>query len=678
MSALGNILGASRAEADENMLAKAFVETADYRALAYTRDFNHVVGRRGTGKSALFDRIRAHFTAQRSTFLVTSAPYEHETLVLQNLLREICPDYRNARAILRLTWRLNILLSIFEISRHYKLNRVPEYAYLQTYKESHPELAAKMGAERCASIIREHRSGIQSSSDLPGKIAAKLRIDWVQENVREMLTATGHSGVALWDGLDEGWLPDQASTAIVGGLAAAVADLRDRKVGIHGILFVRDNIFRAFSFRQRFLEAYRRHHNAPALDRTVSPHPSSGRLRVAFDFGDIENDVKVWNRFAGRELQNKTGFETCLKQTLYRPRDLLVLLNGAYVTATRENRDQIIGNDLVATSRGVSADRLNDLFSEYQTVLPELALFVKAFENGPAFFAYGSVVELLKVLVRRNDYESSSAGDFAIFNSGPDAFLALYSVGFVGIRDKSVDHYQFCHDGALANVSEIEMERAVVVPPCYWQALNLNSPADESSSLVIEVDDEVEDKFIRPEKAERVAHVKDIRTKHLGQVLEQLPKIELGREGYSEFEDWVNRAVKIIFAGKLGNVEFKPNQGDVQQRDIVATNLSPNGFWRRVLEDYETRHVIIEVKNYTELGRDDFRQMLSYMGGFYGRLGIVIYRSESEGMTVHERAWLQEIWHTQNRLVLTLPVPLIRRCISKLRSIKSMTILKRR
>jgi hypothetical protein len=318
-------------------------------------------------------------------------------------------------------------------------------------------------------------------------------------------------------------------------------------------------------------------------------------------------------------------------------------LNGAYVTATRESRDQIIGNDLIATSRGVSADRLNDLFSEYQAVLPGLALFVKAFENGPAFFEYGSVVELLKALVERNDYESASAGDFAIFNSGPDAFLALYSVGFIGISDKSVDRYQFCHDGALANVSEIEMQRTVVVHPCYWQALNLNSPSDESSSLVIEVDDEVEDKFIRPEKTERVAHVKDIRTKQLGQVLEQLPTIELGSAGYSEFEDWVNRAVKIIFAGKLSNVQFKPNPGNIQQRDIVATNLSPDGFWRRILEDYETRQVVIEVKNFAELGRDDFRQMLSYMGGSYGRLGIVFYRPESEGMTAHERDWHQEI-----------------------------------
>jgi len=53
MSVPGNILGSLRAEADREMLKMAFLETADSSALTKTTDFNIVVGRRGTGKSAL-------------------------------------------------------------------------------------------------------------------------------------------------------------------------------------------------------------------------------------------------------------------------------------------------------------------------------------------------------------------------------------------------------------------------------------------------------------------------------------------------------------------------------------------------------------------------------------------------------------------------------------------------
>jgi ABC-type uncharacterized transport system ATPase component len=53
----GNLLGAPRAESDIKMLNTAFVETQDFHALIDTRDFNFVVGRRGTGKSALFMKV---------------------------------------------------------------------------------------------------------------------------------------------------------------------------------------------------------------------------------------------------------------------------------------------------------------------------------------------------------------------------------------------------------------------------------------------------------------------------------------------------------------------------------------------------------------------------------------------------------------------------------------------
>jgi hypothetical protein len=55
---IGNPLGAARAEADSSMLEHAFVKTHDYQSLISTDDFSFLVGRRGTGKTALFLKIR--------------------------------------------------------------------------------------------------------------------------------------------------------------------------------------------------------------------------------------------------------------------------------------------------------------------------------------------------------------------------------------------------------------------------------------------------------------------------------------------------------------------------------------------------------------------------------------------------------------------------------------------
>jgi hypothetical protein len=58
---LGNLLGAAQAEADQFMLLHAFIETPDYQALLHTTDYNYVVGRRGTGKSVIYQRLREDF-----------------------------------------------------------------------------------------------------------------------------------------------------------------------------------------------------------------------------------------------------------------------------------------------------------------------------------------------------------------------------------------------------------------------------------------------------------------------------------------------------------------------------------------------------------------------------------------------------------------------------------------
>jgi ABC-type ATPase involved in cell division len=60
------------------MLSRAFIETADFRALVETHDFNYVVGRRGAGKSALFARVKEHLERQPQFLTLAAKPSEYE------------------------------------------------------------------------------------------------------------------------------------------------------------------------------------------------------------------------------------------------------------------------------------------------------------------------------------------------------------------------------------------------------------------------------------------------------------------------------------------------------------------------------------------------------------------------------------------------------------------------
>ncbi len=158
------------------------------------------------------------------------------------------------------------------------------------------------------------------------------------------------------------------------------------------------------------------------------------RLRAAFQWSG-EQDIRVWNKFAQRGLENKDGFRKCLKLTLYRPRDVIALLNGAFQEANRSGRDRIIDTDIESTAVRISKTRLSDLYKEYVQVLPGLPLFAEAFRARPPRGTYGEVIERLDEIATQ-PHDGVKARDFALLSTGAQAFNALYSVGLIRIQTR--------------------------------------------------------------------------------------------------------------------------------------------------------------------------------------------------------------------------------------------------
>lgn len=73
-------LGDLRAELDHEMLDLAFVETPDYRTLLESIGGKVVVGRRGTGKSALTYQLTKHWAHEKSNIVITLAAEEDQVI----------------------------------------------------------------------------------------------------------------------------------------------------------------------------------------------------------------------------------------------------------------------------------------------------------------------------------------------------------------------------------------------------------------------------------------------------------------------------------------------------------------------------------------------------------------------------------------------------------------------
>jgi hypothetical protein len=128
-------------------------------------------------------------------------------------------------------------------------------------------------------------------------------------------------------------------------------------------------------------------------------------------------------------------------------------------------------------------------------------------------------------------------------------------------------------------------------------------------------------------------------------------------------------------AGVHTRLLHAPDAGpaDVLDADgfVFATpeNLARTPAFKRIHADYGARQIIFEVKNFKDIGRDEHRQMLSYLHDKYGGIGFIVTRDDDENLHAgRELDWVREIYTGHKKLVVRLNAKFFQRLLGKLRS----------
>jgi hypothetical protein len=82
-----SLLGEQTAENDTKLLLSNFIETPEYRSIIETKDSTVVVGRRGTGKSAMFAKLLDFWGSQKATNVIAIAPEDHQAISFRSIFR---------------------------------------------------------------------------------------------------------------------------------------------------------------------------------------------------------------------------------------------------------------------------------------------------------------------------------------------------------------------------------------------------------------------------------------------------------------------------------------------------------------------------------------------------------------------------------------------------------------
>lgn len=658
MSAKPNAFGDVRAENDHRALDATFYEWQDYKTLFETSDRFIVVGRRGTGKSALTYQLNKIWKSRQSP-VVMVAPQEEQVIGLRPTAALFGSTVSRIRAGVKLAWRYALLLEVaLKLHDDYKARESIESKPVLAAHVKQWRLHGPNCIERLRSVLRSSVSHAATEEDRIADIASTLQLSRITEDVVSVTEKLRKQFVILVDRLDEGYEPDVIGTGIVDGILYGTDDIRSiLKTRVRAIVFIRDNIFRAIETEDkdfsRNLESQvlRLHWDQQELFYMVAR-----RVRFLFSI-DKESDTKVWNSITAAELHGREGFKKCLQLTLYRPRDVIALLNAAYYHAQRQQRETLIQDDFDNSAKQISLTRYGDLGKEYESVFPGVTSLTSAFTNGQAELTWREAVDKVGLAMTADGLDQKASQHFSILKSPETALQGLYGIGFVGLFDSSLGSFVFSHDGKRSD-KDFCVSDKLMVHPCYWSALSLShGHLDEGEA------EEIYDEY----DITIASHSTEQRKKLLGQIISELTSISVGSEGATQFEDWSKRVLEIAFARQLVNIQLKPNLSATQRRDIVATNEGL-GVWRRILEDYGTRQVVFEVKNYESIGVDEFRQVHSYLGREYGRLGFIICRDSIDGLQKGPELDAFKEFYSKGSIIIKLTAKQLVSILSKLRS----------
>jgi GTPase SAR1 family protein len=397
-----NLLGDLRAENDIAMLDVAFYETMDYKTLIESSDRIIVVGRRGTGKSALYYKLKKYWEKTDKVVVIEIAPEEDQVIGTRPCLELFGSKFQHIRAGVRLVWRYALFLEIAcKLESIYKFDKAKDASFLKECINKWKKLGTNV-SEKCKIILKQTLDLTARPEERIGDMVRKLQLKELEEALSDVIDQNSYTCVILMDRLDEGYEPDDYGIGFVDGVVQAIIDLKTRLPKIRPTIFIRDNIFRAIATydldysRNIEGQVLRLHWDEYQLFNLVCQ-----RLRIAFKY-EAESNLKLWNRCTSQTLQGTDGYKKCLQLTLYRPRDVLALLNDTFLLALKEERNVIIDKDMDSAAKSISNNRLDDLRKEYSALIPGLQIVTAAFAGRNPSINVSQALSIIGKLIARN------------------------------------------------------------------------------------------------------------------------------------------------------------------------------------------------------------------------------------------------------------------------------------
>ncbi len=124
-------------------------------------------------------------------------------------------------------------------------------------------------------------------------------------------------------------------------------------------------------------------------------------------------------------------------------------------------------------------------------------------------------------------------------------------------------------------------------------------------------------------------------------LLARLKACSPGRKDAHSFEALCVEVLEYLFVPPLARVVAQSARSDGHEmRDALLSNTAAGYFWESIRREFDTKHLVVEFKNYVEaVSKEEVNQLRQYLGRkSLGRFGLLVSRRPPSGSALTAQA----------------------------------------
>lgn len=473
-------LGATSAENEMRTLQKYYL-TTDQFLKSLRGEANIVVGRKGSGKSAIFLQIRDRERNKSNNIVLDLKPDGYKLIKFKELILDFLEEGTFQHTIMAF-WEYILLLEIcYKILEKDRERHIHDHNIYDSYRKLNDlyhsdEYVTEGDFSERMSILME-KITTEYTSKYGSETSVRLSVPQLTQmlyshNVKELsehVIEYMKNKDTLWllfDNIDKGW-PTSGLThedmLIVRALIDATRKIErqfDRaKISVNSIVFLRNDVYELL-----VKETSDRGKEAKVLLDWTDPDLLREllRLRIVANNGNTDENFNiVWPRICASHYNGEESSQYLIDRSLMRPRFLLNLINQCKSFAINLNHEKILIEDIDKGLTAYSTDLLADIGYEINDIANNGSDILYAFINCKSKLTKEEITKTLT--------------DFGLTTESTESIIDLLLwYGFIGIElnTEAKYIYDFNYSMQLLNgIIKKTREPFYTINPAFWPSL---------------------------------------------------------------------------------------------------------------------------------------------------------------------------------------------------------------